>query len=101
MLAPYRQLCQVVEHRLAYPMHLVMHQARYFGHTKTRFQLFFATTVANLVLAATRVGLMRGQRNNDRCPNCDLLASIILVVTHVILTILPMGWLRSSAFSYR
>lgn len=37
-------------------------QARYVGRTKTLFQLLLAATVANLTLAATAVGLLRGRR---------------------------------------
>lgn len=60
--APYRKLRQAAEHRLARLMQLGVRQARYFGRTKTRFQLLMAATVANLTLTATRVGLMRGRR---------------------------------------
>ena len=38
----------VVEHSLARLAHLGIGQARYFGHAKTRYQLFIACTVANL-----------------------------------------------------
>ncbi|HEY8601031.1 MAG TPA: IS1182 family transposase [Thermomicrobiales bacterium] len=58
--APYRRLRQVAEHRLARLMQLGVRQARYVGRTKTLFQLLLAATVANLTLAATAVGLMRG-----------------------------------------
>lgn len=58
--APYRKLRQVAEHRLARLMQLGMRQARYFGRTKTLFQLLMAAAVANLTLVATRIGLMRG-----------------------------------------
>src|SRR5262249_45561867 len=44
--APYRKLRQAAEHRLARLMHLGMRQARYFGRTKTLFQLLLAATVA-------------------------------------------------------
>jgi hypothetical protein len=57
--APYRAARQVVEHRIARLMQLGMRQARYFGRTKTLFQLLMAATVANLTLVATKVGLMR------------------------------------------
>lgn len=57
--APYRALRQVAEHRLARLMHLGMRQARYFGRTKTLFQLLIAATVANLTLIATKTGQMR------------------------------------------
>jgi hypothetical protein len=56
--APYRELRQAAEHRLARLMQLGVRQARYFGRTKTLLQLLIAATVANLTLVATRVGLM-------------------------------------------
>lgn len=56
--APYRRLRQVAEHRLARLMQLGMRQARYFGRTKTLFQLLMAAAVANLTLVATRTGPM-------------------------------------------
>jgi hypothetical protein len=60
--APYRTLRQVAEHRLARLMQLGVRQARYFGRVKTLCQLLLAATVANLTLAATTVGLLRGRR---------------------------------------
>jgi hypothetical protein len=56
--APYRKLRQAAEHRLARLMQLGVRQARYFGRTKTCFQLLMAATVANLTLVATRIGLI-------------------------------------------
>ncbi len=63
--APYRKLRQVAEHRLARLMQLGVRQARYFGRTKTLFQLLMAATVANLTLVATRTGLLR-DRNHPK-----------------------------------
>jgi hypothetical protein len=40
-------------------MQLGVRQARYFGRTKTLFQLLIAATVANLTLVARRIGFMR------------------------------------------
>jgi Transposase DDE domain/Transposase domain (DUF772) len=57
--APYRKLRQAAEHRLARLMQLGVRQARYFGRTKTLFQLLIAATVANLTLVARRIGFMR------------------------------------------
>ena len=59
--APYRAARQVAEHRIARLMQLGVRQARYFGRTKTLFQLLMAATVANLTLVATKVGLMRAR----------------------------------------
>jgi len=59
--APYRAARQVAEHRIARLMQLGVRQARYFGRTKTLFQLLMAATVANLTLVATKVGLMHAR----------------------------------------
>jgi len=61
----YRKLRQAAEHRLARLMQLGARQARYFGRTKTLFQLLMAATVANLTLMAMRTGLMR-DRNHPK-----------------------------------
>ncbi len=63
--APYRKLRQVAEHRLARLMQLGVRQARYFGHTKTLFQLMMAAAVANLTLVATKTGLMRARYRHN------------------------------------
>lgn len=63
--APYRKLRQVAEHRLVRLMQLGARQARYFGRTKTLFQLPMAATVANLTLVATGTGLI-WDRNHIR-----------------------------------
>ena len=52
----YRARRVVVEHRLARLVHLGIRQSRYFGRVKTRFQLYLAATVANLTLAAGKIG---------------------------------------------
>jgi hypothetical protein len=61
---------QVSEHRLARLMQLGLRKARYFGRTKTLFQLLMAATVANLTLVATKVGIMdskTAQPNHELC----------------------------------
>ena len=62
---PYRKLRQAAEHRLARLIQLGVRQARYFGRTKTLFQLLMAATVANLTLVATRTGLMRARNHSQ------------------------------------
>ena len=47
----------MVEHRLARLVQLGVRQARYFGRSKTKFQLYLAATVANLILVAAKAGL--------------------------------------------
>jgi Transposase DDE domain/Transposase domain (DUF772) len=51
--AETRRRRQVVEHRIARLVQLGIRQARYFGRTKTLFQLCLAAAVANLTLTAT------------------------------------------------
>jgi len=46
---------QTVEHRIARLRQLGVRQSRYFGRTKTLFQLLMAATVANLTLVAASV----------------------------------------------
>ena len=53
----YRQRRVVVEHRLARLVQLGIRQARYFGRSKTKFQLYLAATVANLTLVGAKAGL--------------------------------------------
>jgi len=62
----YSQRRQVPEHRLARLVQLGIRQARYFGRTKTAFQLLMAATVANLTLVATKTGQMRLRRGQKR-----------------------------------
>jgi transposase len=52
----YRTRRQVVEHRIARLVQLGIRQARYFGRSKTRFQLLVAAAVANLTLLAATAG---------------------------------------------
>ena len=56
----YRARRVVVEHRLAWLVHLGIRQSRYFGRVKTKFQLYLAATVANLTLVAAKAGLTAG-----------------------------------------
>jgi hypothetical protein len=68
----------VVEHRLARLAQLGVRQARYFGRTKTLFQLLMAATVANLTLVAGKMGIMgeaRGQATTPTAPLGSLIAS--------------------------
>ncbi len=78
--APYRKLRQVAEHRLARLMQLGMRQARYFGRTKTLFQLLMAATVANLTLVASRTGLMRSRSPRHAQLSADSLALLSLLL---------------------
>jgi hypothetical protein len=46
-----------------------MLHARYFGRTKTLYQLFISASVANLNLIATRLGMMGRNDIPDHHPN--------------------------------
>jgi len=83
--AEYRKRRQVSEHRLARLVQLGMRQARYFGRTKTLFQLLMAATVANLTLVATKLGLM-GKINQQIAFFIALFyrGFMITVMTHVL-----------------
>ncbi len=65
--AEYRQRRVVVEHRLARMVQLGVRQSRYFGRIKTRFQLYLASTVANLTLIAAKAGI--GANTGAGTPN--------------------------------
>jgi hypothetical protein len=84
--APYRQLRQTVEHRIARLMQLGVRQARYFGRAKTLGQLLLAAAVANLTLVATRTGLVSHPHRNTShavlaAPISTLLTLITVVAT--------------------
>ena len=55
-LAQYRQMRAVAEHRL---VQLGIRQSRYFGRATTKFQLYLASTVANLTLVAANADKRR------------------------------------------
>jgi hypothetical protein len=109
--APYRKLRQAAEHRLARLMQLGVRQARYFGRTKTLFQLLMAATVANLTLVATRTGLMR-DRNHPQTI-ISIHAYALFVVRRVFATLSPrsepgfsatlleVAWLLHAAYRVR
>jgi len=79
--APYRQLRQAVEHRIARLMQLGMRQARYFGRVKTLYQLLMAATLANLTLVATKVGLMRERGSRRNHLFAQVLGAIVAFIT--------------------
>jgi hypothetical protein len=58
-----RQRRQVVEHRIARLVQLGIRQARYFGRTKTLFQVCLAAAVANLTLLAATTNPLSGTRS--------------------------------------
>jgi hypothetical protein len=89
--APYRKLRQVAEHRLARLMHLGMRQARYFGRTKTLFQLLIAATVANLTLVARKLGVL-GCRHRLDCHAHSCLFVLIGLIGRLIASLLLISW---------
>ena len=72
----YRQRRVVVEHRLARLVQLGIRQSRYFGRSKTRFQLYLAATVANLTLVAGKCGLTGDTGSGPPCAGRSLVAGI-------------------------
>jgi hypothetical protein len=63
----YREKRQAAEHRIGRLIQLGIRKSRYFGQTKTFFQVMLAATVANLTLTATKIKKMRtGRRVMDR-----------------------------------
>ena len=67
----YRQRRVVAEHRLARLVQLGILQARYFGRTKTKFQVYLAATVANITLLAQKFG-----RSNDFDPEIPAFSNV-------------------------
>lgn len=90
--SPYRQLRQTAEHRLARLMQLGMRQARYFGRTKTLFQLLMAATVANLTLVATKVGLMRVRGSKNAHLFARFTARLIAFIAALIVSVSSIFW---------
>ena len=76
----YRVRRVVVEHRLARLVQLGIRQSRYFGRVKTRFQLYLAATVANLTLAAGKLGW--SGRTGGATGRSAVLNIVPLVVVH-------------------
>jgi hypothetical protein len=94
--AEYRKRRQVAEHRLARLVQLGIRQARYFGRTKTLFQLLLAATVANLTLVATKIGAMA--KNPRLTPLFVAFLHLFVSVTAIItsafkyMAIQPLKW---------
>ena len=83
--AETRRRRQVVEHRIARLVQLGIRQARYFGRTKTLFQLCIAAAVANLTLLATGSDAVLSGHLQPSQPIVALaaLVSLLLVVALV------------------
>lgn len=70
----------VVEHRIARLVRLGIRQSRYFGKTKTRFQVVMAAVVANLVLV---VGFCRHKREPATTMAVELTSQPLITPSHV------------------
>jgi len=103
--APYRKLRQAAEHRLARLMQLGARQARYFGRTKTLFQLLMAATVANLTLVGMSTGLMRDRNHPKTIVSihiCALLATLIAICrSFATLSLYPRLWNQTWSLGFR
>jgi transposase len=77
--AEYRQARQAAEHRIARLAQLGIRQARYFGRTKTLFQVLLAATVANLTLLAGKTAWEQLGGTPD-----GLVTSLLVLATFVI-----------------
>ena len=82
-------------------MQLGMRQARYFGRTKSRFQPILAAIVANLMLVASKLGMIGKDGNRDHSPQCAFLAAITHVVAHAIPAIVRLMSFKLPAVVYR
>jgi hypothetical protein len=72
-----RQRRQVVEHRIARLVQLGIRQARYFGRTKTLFQLGLAAAVANLTLLAATSGALSESGSDGFSWSMVILAALV------------------------
>ena len=72
-----RQRRQVVEHRIARLVQLGIRQARYFGRTKTLFQLGLAAAVANLTLLAATSGALSDSGSDGFSWSLVILAALV------------------------
>ena len=67
----------MVEHRIARLVQLGIRQARYFGRTKTLFQVCLAAAVANLTLLAATSTALSGPGGNVADSSLMLLAAML------------------------
>jgi hypothetical protein len=72
-----RRRRQVVEHRIARLVQLGIRQARYFGRTKTLFQLCLAAAVANLTLLAATSGALSVSDSEGLGSSLAILAAML------------------------
>jgi Transposase DDE domain/Transposase domain (DUF772) len=72
-----RQRRQVVEHRIARLVQLGIRQARYFGRTKTLFQVGLAAAVANLTLLAGTSGALSESGSDGFSWSLVILAALV------------------------
>lgn len=72
-----RRRRQVVEHRIARLVQLGVRQARYFGRTKTLFQLCLAAAVANLTLLAAASNALSGSGSDGLAWSWVIVAAML------------------------
>src|SRR6266700_910804 len=79
-----RRRRQVVEHRIARLVQLGIRQARYFGRTKTLFQVCLAAAVANLTLLAATA--------DSSSPSGAVLLGCSLMILAAMLSLISLLW---------
>jgi DDE family transposase/transposase-like protein DUF772 len=82
--AEARRRRQVVEHRIARLVQLGIRQARYFGRTKTLFQLCLAAAVANLTLLGAASNAL-SRSDSAGLASSLMILTILLMVTGLLL----------------
>jgi transposase len=90
--ADARRRRQVVEHRIARLVHLGIRQARYFGRTKTLFQVCLAAAVANLTLLAATANRSSGSGSAGLISVWLLLADLVSIINSLL-------WAAPSSFA--
>src|SRR5713101_847059 len=94
-----RQRRQVVEHRIARLVQLGIRQARYFGRTKTLFQLGLAAAVANLTLLAATSGALSVSGSDGFSWSLVILAALVGLSSLLLGSGLAALFIRHSATS--
>jgi len=89
------KLRQAAEHRLARLVQLGIRQARYFGRSKTKWQLLLTAAVANLVLVAAREFAGRGLTGPETVPGM-----LLLLILGLLIVRRPLGEALPEPISY-
>jgi hypothetical protein len=86
---------QAVEHRIARLTQLGIRQARYFGRTKTLFQVCLAAAVANLTLLAATSEAVSTTGSAATGPSLALLGAV-LIISSLLLGLVSAFWPRAT-----